>query len=375
MLGVAVGTMALIVVLSAINGLTELVESLYSSFDASIRIEAAHGKYLSVDDLPMQDIMGDKRVTNSTQTLEETVLIKYEDAQVFATMKGVEDSFIEMSEVDSAIWAGSSTITAEDGRQFITLGYLVARNLGVNLGNIFKPLQVYSANPNANVATSLTGAFYTATIFPAGIFTINAELDNKYVIAPIGFVQKLVNDSSRVSAVELAVIPGTDLDKLSQELQQVVGSDFTVKTRYQLNELLYKTNNTEKWATFLILTFILLIATFNILGSLTMLILDKKEDLFILSSMGANQTFLRNVFLWEGMLITFIGGAIGLVLGLLLCWMQLEFKMVALEGMLVDAYPIKILWTDILAIIGVISFIGLLAAGIPSTVIIRKKRY
>jgi len=375
MLGVAVGTMALVVVLSAINGLTELVESLYSSFDAAIRIEAAHGKYLSIDDLPMQAVLDDKRVTNATQTLEETVLIKYEDAQAFATIKGVEESFIEMSKVDSSIWAGSSTLTAEDGRQFVTLGYLIARNLSVNLGNIFKPLQIYTANPNANVATSLTGAFYTASIYPAGIFAINAELDNKYVIAPIGFVQKLVHDSSRVSSVELTVLEGTNFDELRDDLQLLVGDDFKVKTRYQLNELLYKTNNTEKWATFLILTFILLIATFNILGSLTMLILDKKEDLFILSSMGANQTFLRNVFLWEGMLITFIGGAIGLILGLLLCWMQMEFKLVALEGLLVDAYPIKVIWTDLLAIVGVIAFIGLLAAGIPATVIIGKKRY
>ncbi len=373
MLGVAVGTMAMVVVMSAINGLTELVESLYSSFDASIRIEAAHGKYITMDDLPMQDILHDNRVTNSTKTLEETVLIKYEDAQVFATVKGVDQSFVDISGMDSSIWSGSSTLTSEDGRQFVTVGYMIARNLGVNLSNVFKPLQFYTANPNANLATSMTSAFYVENIFPAGIFAINADLDNQYVVAPISFVQKLVRDSNRVSSLELEVVPNTNLDQLRDDLQLVVGDQFEVKTRFQLNEMLYKTNNTEKWAVFLILSFILLIATFNILGSLTMLILDKKEDLFILSSMGANTRFLRSVFLWEGLLIAFIGGTAGMALGLVLCWLQEEFKLVGLEGMLVDAYPIQVIWTDLAAIVLVVFLIGLLAAGIPSALIIKRK--
>lgn len=373
MLGVAVGTMAMVVVMSAINGLTELVENLYSSFDASIRIEAAHGKYITVDDLPMQDILSDGRVTNSTRTLEETVLIKYEDAQVFATVKGVDESFVDISGLDSSIWSGSSTLTAEDGRQFVTVGYMLARNLGINLSNVFQPLQFYTANPTANLATSMTSAFYVESIFPAGIFAINADLDNQYVVAPISFVQKLVRDFNRVSSVELEVVPETNLNQLRDDLQLIVGNQFDVKTRFQLNEMLYKTNNTEKWAVFLILSFILLIATFNILGSLTMLILDKKEDLFILSSMGANNNFLRSVFIWEGLLIAFIGGAIGLLFGLVLCWLQEEFKLVALQGMLVDSYPIQIIWSDLAAIVLVVFLIGLLAAGIPSALIIKRK--
>lgn len=373
MTGVAVGTMALVVVMSAINGLTDLVESLYSSFDAEIRIESAEGKYFTYDAVDVDQLTTMEEVSNVSRVLEETVLLKYQDAQAFATLKGVDDAYITMSGMDSILWTGTSTLTTHDNRQFMLLGYLIARNLNVNIGDMFKPLQVFAANPKANLNVNLTSAFFNEPIFASGIFSINAELDNKYAVAPLGFVQKLKRDSSQLTAIEIAVQPGTNLDAFKNALQERLGSQVKVKTRYELNELLYKTNNTEKWATFLILSFILLIATFNILGSLTMLILDKKEDLFILSGMGASKELIRNIFFWEGLLITFIGGGIGMISGLLLSFGQQQFKWVKLQGMLVDAYPIAVKFTDLFAISGVVLLIGLVAAGIPSTVIISKK--
>ncbi len=373
MIGVAVGTMALVVVMSAINGLTELVESLYSSFDPEIRIESAEGKYMGFTEVDTEALKAMPEVKFVSRTLEETVLLKYQDAQAFATLKGVDEEYITMSGMDSLLWTGTSTLTTHDNRQFMLIGYLIARNLNVNIGDMFKPLQVFAANPKANLRINLTSAFFNEPIYASGIFSINAELDNKYAVAPLAFVQQLKRDSAQLSAIEIALEPGINLEAFKTTLQTKLGDQVRVKTRYELNELLYKTNNTEKWATFLILSFILLIATFNILGSLTMLILDKKEDLFILSGMGAGKELIRNIFFWEGLLITFIGGGIGLISGLLLSFGQQQFKWVKLQGMLVDAYPIAVKFTDLLAISGVVLLIGLVAAGIPSTVIISKK--
>tara|TARA_B100000780_G_C21122705_1_gene454929 strand:- start:203 stop:1342 length:1140 start_codon:yes stop_codon:yes gene_type:complete len=373
MLGVAVGTMALVVVMSAFNGLEDLVESLYSSFDADIRIEAKEGKYISTDEELFTSIKDLENVAYGSNVLEETVLLKYQEAQVFATIKGVEEPFKKMSGLDSLIWTGTSTLTTHDNRSFLLLGYLVAKNLNVNIADVFKPIQVYAANPNQNLAVSLDGAFFNEPIYPSGIFSVNAEFDAKYAVAPISFVQKLTQHENQITAWEFKAKPDVSLDALKAQIQPLVGDQYQVKTRFELNELLYKTNNSEKWATFLILSFILVIATFNILGSLTMLILDKKDDIYTLRSMGASSSLLKRIFFGEGMMITLIGGSIGMTLGLILCWMQTTFKMVTLQGMLIDYYPISVEFLDLLIIAGVVVFIGIVAATVPAQVVIRKQ--
>lgn len=372
MLGVAVGTLALVVVLSAFNGLEELVQSLYSNFDPELRIEAAQGKTFTLDSVHYQQIKQHPEVQTVCPALEESVMLKYGENQVFGTLKGVDTSFVRMSELESFIWTGSSTLLTYDEREFMVLGYLLARDLKLNLGDVFTPLQVYAADRKASKSVSVENAFLSRKIYPSGIFAVNAEFDSKYMLVPLRFAAELLQRENEITSYEIQLKPKANAQKVKSDLQTILGESYSVKTRYELNEMLYKTNNIEKWATFMILVFILLIATFNIIGSITMLIIDKKQDIFILSSMGANAQNIRSIFFWEGMLIALVGGGIGMTLGLILCWLQMQFSLLTLEGMLVDAYPISIYISDLIAIAAIVFFIGLLAAWLPAKWVVKR---
>lgn len=372
MFGIGIGALALIVVLSAFNGIQELVESLYSKFDADIRIEAEKGKTFSISSFPVEKIKNLEEVKYFNRSLEETVLLKYEDNQTFATIKGVDQAFMDMSGMDSLIWSGGSSIETEDGRQFILLGLLVADKLGAAIHNVFTPINIYAAKVTKNNSVQLENAFYIESIFPSGVFAINPEFDAKYTVAPYSFVEKLLHKEGRVTAVELALKSGIDGNKAKEKIKSILGSDFSVKTRYELNEILYKTNNSEKWATFLILAFILVIVTFNVIGSLTILILDKKNDVFVLRSMGATIKTIRQIFFAEGMMISIIGGICGIALGVVLVLLQTYFGLIKTEGLLVDHYPVKLRLMDILYVIGLILSIGGIAAWLPAKFVTKR---
>ncbi len=372
MFGIGVGAMALIVVLSAFNGINSLVESLYSSFDAEIRIEPAKGKTFVVTDSLLTAIRGVDEVKQVSRSLEEIVLVKYKKNQVFARLKGVDTAFLQMSNMDSLLFAGSPHIVRRDGAPMMMVGYIIADKLGLFIQNAFKPLYVYAAKPTKGNRVTMEDAFYIEPIMPSGIYSVNADIDARYVVAPYSFAEKLLNKHGRVSAIELSLKPKSNPDKVRDKLAALIGDSFVVKTRYQLNEILYKTNNTEKWATFLILSFILLIATFNVIGSLTILILDKKRDIFILKGMGATASLIRKVFFTEGMLIAITGGLSGMALGAVLVVLQDSFGFIRIEGLLVDHYPVELHVFDMVAVAGLIVFVGALAASIPVRIVTRR---
>lgn len=372
MFGVGVGAMALIIVLSAFNGINDLVEGLYSSFDSEIRIEAAKGKtFEDKEDLRNKLVTIDE-VVSLNRSLEETVFLKYKESQAFATIKGVDTTFIAQSGLDSLMWGGTSELTVANNKPMIIVGFMVAEKLGLLIHNAFQPIFVYAAKNSKSKHFTPENAFYIEPITPAGIFAINQDIDSKYVVAPYSFVETLVNKIGYVTAYELQLTPKANLDEVKQKVQLMLGSEYVVKTRYQQNELLYKTNNTEKWATFLILTFILLIATFNIIGSLTILILDKKRDIFVLRGMGATQQMIKRIFFTEGLLISITGGLIGLSLGIVFVWLQSVFGFIPVEGLLIDHYPVVLQLQDVISIIAIVIVIGSLAAFLPSKFVLRK---
>ena len=235
------------------------------------------------------------------------------------------------------------------------------------------PLNIYAAKRVKGNAVSIENAFYIESIFPSGIFAINPEFDAEYVVAPYAFVEKLIQKKNAATAIELALNEGVDPVVVKQKLQSLLGAQYSVKTRYELNEVLFKTNNSEKWATFLILTFILIIATFNIIGSLTILILDKKKDIMVLRSLGATKDLIRKIFFTEGLLISIIGGLGGLLLGLVLVVLQKTFGLIETQGLLVDYYPVKVKPIDILYIILLVLVIGGISAWLPARYV--TKRY
>lgn len=372
MFGVGVGAAALIIVLSAFNGINNLVEGLYSSFDAEIRIEIVKGKTFEDSAELRSKIINNSAVENLNRSLEETVLIKYKDSQAFAVIKGVDSLFVKQSGLDSLMWAGEPELEAKNGNPKLIIGYMVAEQLGLFIHNALQPLFVYAAKHSSGNHVNMENAFYIEPISPSGIFAINQDIDAKYTVAPYAFVEELLQKKNQVTAYELKLKSGNNVEEVKTEIQSLVGDEFVVKTRYEQNELLYKTNNTEKWATFLILTFILLIATFNVIGSLTILILDKKRDIFVLKGMGATLQTIKRIFFVEGLLISLTGGGVGLFLGIILVVLQSYFGFIPVEGLLIDHYPVELKWIDVLSIMGIITVIGSLAAMLPSRVVLNR---
>lgn len=366
MLGVGIGAMALVVVLSAFNGLERLVGGMYSSFQPDIRIELREGKTFHIDSLPESTIRVIEGIKYLSPSIEETILLKYKEAQFFVTAKGVTDEFLDMSGLDSMIYDGTLKIQ-EDGVNFIVLGYGVADQLNVFLNHVFEPIKTYAAKRDAKVGTQIHEAFNTDVIFPSAIFSINPEFDYQYAVMPYEYTSKLLQQKNRVSSYEIGVNEEVDAETTAELIRSKIPSNYIVKTRYQLNELLYKTNQTEKWITFFILTFILGIASFNMLGSLTVLILEKKKDLYTLSAMGFTRTQMKKTFLIEGLLISIIGGGGGILLGLALCFLQQNVGLLKLqEGGISPYYPIEIQVSDILSVVLLVVIIGFVCSWLPT---------
>ena len=295
--------MALIIVLSAFNGLENLVEDLYASFDPDLKITVKEGKTFNVSDFPKQAIIDLSEVAFYTETLEEVALIKYHDKQTVATIKGVELDFYKMSGLDSMLIEGNpKELTTSD--DYMVLGYGIADKLSLFLsGKFSEKISVIVPKKGHKKGLTPNSEFNRKWANPTGIFAVSPDFDTKYALSSLPFVQKLLAHNNQVSAIELGITKGSDWNDIKSKIESIVGDQYKVQTRYELNELLFKTNKTEKWITFLILSFILVIASFNIIGSLTMIIIDKKKDVWVLKTMGASNKTIRKIFFIEGMLI------------------------------------------------------------------------
>ena len=370
--GVAIGTMALIVVLSAFNGIEDLVLSLFNSFDPQIRITVKEGKTFDASSSVFYDIKKMDGIAHFTEVLEENVLLKYKDKQTISIIKGVSSEFIPMNRMDTMITDGEFVLNY-DSVDYTVLGQGIAYNLGVNLLNYTEPIQVYAPKRSKKTSMNPEDAFKNLSILPSGTFSIQHDFDSKYIIVPLTFARELLDYSNQVTAVEISLTQNTNTKEILNKIQSLLGENFEVKDRYQQHDFLYKIMKSEKWAVFLILSFILIIATFNVIGSLTMLIIDKKKDLKILWNMGASTSLIRKIFFIEGLFISLSGAVIGLVAGLLVCLAQIHFKIITLQGSFVmEAYPIKLEVTDFVLVLLTVFIIGAFAAWLPAKQITQK---
>ncbi len=371
--GVAVGTMALIVVLSAFNGIEDLVLSLFNSFDPQIRITIKEGKTFDASSTLFYDLKKMDGVAHFTEVLEENALLKYKDKQTIAIIKGVSSEFLPMSRLDTMLTDGEFILNY-DSTNYSVVGQGIAYNLGVNLLNYMEPIQVYAPKRNKKTSMNPDDAFKTRGILPSGVFSIQHDFDSKYIIVPLAFARELLDYSTEVSAIEIGLKPNVKPEEIQKQMQAKLGEKYEVKDRYQQHDFLYKIMKSEKWAVFLILSFILVIATFNVIGSLTMLIIDKKKDLTILWNMGASTNLIRKIFFLEGLFISLSGAAIGLFGGLVLCLAQIHFKLIKLEGSFVmEAYPVKLVFTDFVFVLLTVFIIGVFAAWFPARQITQKQ--
>lgn len=373
-LGISTGTMALVIVLSVFNGFDSLVKSLYNTFDPDIQISSLEYKTFTPDPLTLQEIRSLPGVIALSEIMEDNVLLLYNDRQHIASVKGVDEAFRDVSGLDSMIYDGEMKLR-DRNRPYVVVGQGVAYSLGINLSFI-DPLFIYTIDRKARINMSQPEeSIRRDFIYPSGIFSIEQDYDSRYIICPIDFVRNLLLYQDEVTHLEVKLDPGFPVDVVQKEIQSLMGEGYQVKNREQQNEMFYRVMRSEKWAIFLILTFILIIASFNIIGSLSMLIIDKKKDILTLRNMGAGNRLIKRIFLVEGWLISVIGSMTGIFLGTLISWIQQRFGVIKLTGsgsFIIDAYPVQIQVLDILLIWVTVLIIGLLAARYPVQQISRK---
>jgi len=373
--GITVGTMALIIVLSAFNGLDHLIRSLFKSFDPDIRIMAVEGKSFRLHSDTLTLLGSLPGVALVEPVAEDNAMLMYQDRQAVATLKGVSMQFAEMTGIDSMLTDGEFKLYDGD-LVYGIIGTDIAWQLGIGV-NFVRPVHLYVPRRTQNLLVTPEQALNHRYFYPSGIFSIQQDYDSKYVLIPFDFARELFDYADdEYTAIEIKLRPRSSAEEVKEGLGSLLGSRFRVETAEDLHAYFYRVMKAEKWAIFLILGFILIIASFNSISSLTLLMMEKKTDSGILRSLGATQKQIRQIFQWEGLMITLSGMLAGMVLGAVLCWLQMHFGIVRFpqEGsFVVNVYPLRMVVGDFLLVAGLVGLIGLAAARIPLYIL--KGRY
>jgi lipoprotein-releasing system permease protein len=373
-IGIAVGTAGLVIVLSVFNGFGNLVLSLYDSFDPDIKITSVAGKSFDPAKAQINNLKNIYGITSVSEIVEENVLLKYRDRQVIARIKGVDSVFIKTSSMKSKIIDGDFILQSGD-TNYAVFGSGVAYYLSMDIQHIFAPVQLFVPKRGMQPSLNPEDAFNRDWIVPSGVFALQQDFDNKYVFVPITFARKLFDMPIAVSSLEISIARNEDADLIKEKILAQCGNSFVVSTRAQQHNFLYKILTSEKFVAYFILCLILLISTFNILGSLTMLIIEKKHDIGLLLSLGADLTIIKNIFLTEGLLITSIGAISGILLGLIICLLQMSFGFIAIENsesFVIDAYPVSMQLTDFILSFLIVIIIGATASYYTAQKIVKK---
>jgi len=366
-LAIAVGAAALILVLSVFNGFEDLVKGLYADFYTDIRIAPATGKFLTLSAAEIQRIKRTEGVRLISTIAEEKAVLVNEEFQTIIYLKGVDDDYTNVSGLSKHMFEGKFSLGNAE-KPFLVLGAGIKNAVGVDPGKNITPLTVYLPNLKAKNFSGLD-ALNSYNVNVSGTFMLQQDFDNKYAITNIDFVKYMLNlRKDQFSAVEIALDPNATTEKVKQNLQRLMGSTVKVETRYEQNQSLYTVMQVEKWVIYGILSLILVVAAFNMIGALTMLVLEKQKDIAVLKAMGADNGYIQRIFLNEGFVLAAFGGASGIVLAIVLCLLQVKYKLLKLSGgsFIIDYYPVKMVATDFFLVIGTIVLISTLAAWVPS---------
>lgn len=361
------GAAALIIVLSVFNGMEALVTDSFNSFNPDIKITLKEGKSFAVDSFPFSEVSKIENVVAVEPIVADMVLVEYAEKQHLLFLKGVQPNYMEHSGFDTLLIDGSFVLQ-DDSCDFGVMGSIAAGTLQLNLNgkDLFK---VYYPKRTRKNLGNPTDAFQTRFLNPGGVFSSYTEYDDKYLMCSIDFARNLMNYENEVTSVEVFVQNEQQIADVQDKIQHILGDKFVVKDKYQQEELLFKTMKSEKFIIFSILAFILLVAGFNIIGTLGMIIIEKKDDVVVLSQLGADKSLIKRVFMLEGMIVSFIGGVIGMLIGLIVCLLQQTFHLITLgdgtSGYIVDYYPVKLSAIDFLIVFATIFCISLIASFIP----------
>ncbi len=371
MIGVAVATMALVIVLSVFNGFHDLVASLFTNFDPQLKVVPIEGKTVAADDPVLTKIKLLPQVEVATEAVEDHALAIYQDRQAMVTVKGVDDNFSDLTHITDILYGDGSFSLHAANLEYGILGVRLAQTLGVGAQwdgfmRIYAPQkegQLDLSNPEAGfVVDSLNS--------PGVLFSVKqSKYDKDYIITSIAFARRLFGQQGMVSSLEIRLKPGSDLDAVKKEMKELAGTRFRVLDRYEQQEDTFRIMAIEKMIAYIFLTFILVVACFNIIGSLSMLIIDKKNDVVTLRNLGADERQIARIFLFEGRMISVVGAVVGIGLGLLLCLLQQQYGLVRLGdsagSFIVDAYPVSVHYTDVAVIFVTVIAVGWLAVWYP----------
>lgn len=376
MIGVMISTAALIIILSVYNGFEDLVLSLFNRFNPEILIEPTKGKTFLIQDFPFEKIQAQQFVQYLEPVLEENVLVRYQEKQSIVRMKAVEPDYFLMNRLDTAVVQGNF-ILEEARLNFAVLGYGVAYRLQVQLSDFQNPLYFYLPDKTKKLSSGFQNNFKSARISPSGFFSLRQDYDDKYIFVPLRFAQELTDSPKSVSSFEIGLKSGQNLEIAKQELEKMLGDQFSVKTRKEQQAFLLKMMRSERLAIFLILGFILLIAAFNVIGSLSMLIIDKTKAIYTLHALGASRGFILGIFAWEGFFISLAGGFVGLLIGGIISLIQQTYGLIHLGGagsFVIDTYPVHLKATDFLLVLAIVFSTSLFSVIYPLFQLNRKMK-
>ena len=360
---------AFIVLLSVFNGFEGLVKSLYSSFYADMRIIPAEGKKISFTGNQLAELKNINGVLDYSLVIEERTLLRYGESQTIVNLKGVDERYSYVTNVPAAVVRGEF-YTGDSDMPGLVLGSGVENALGLISDRSLFPVTAYLFRPGVNVnVVDPMQAFSAENIQPTGTFFIQQDIDNAYALTDVRFMQKMMNMAEdEFGGLEINLSDEVNPDKIKNTIQNLFGKEYLVETRYEQNRSLFNIMTMEKWATYGVLTLMLIVASFTMIGALSMLVLEKKKDIQVLKSLGATNSLIRRIFITEGFLLGFIGCVVGLSVGLLICWLQEEYQLVGIAGgsFLINHYPVLVKYSDLIMIFITVISIAILASWFPA---------
>ena len=369
--GVALATLALVCTLSVFNGFQDMVAGFFTAFDPELKITVREGKVFEPGTTTIREVRALPEIDVWTETLEENAMVQYKDRQAMAVIKGVEDNFEQLTSIDSLLYGAGEFILHDSIVDYGVLGVELISELGTGL-QFVDPLQVYAPKRNVRVNMANPSASFNRDYLfsPGVVFVVNQQkYDARYILTSLDFARNLFNYDTEVSAIELKLKPDADASAVQRKISRMLGDDYVVLNRYEQQADVFRIMEIEKFISYLFLTFILAIACFNVIGSLSMLILDKREDVETLRNLGADDRLIARIFLFEGRLISLFGALAGIILGLLLCFFQQRFGIISLGGgsgsFIVDAYPVSVHVTDVILIFITVIAVGFLSVWYP----------
>ena len=368
--GVALATLALVCTLSVFNGFQDMVAGFFTAFDPELKITIREGKVFDPKSAAFKQVRSLPEIEVWTETLEENAMVQYKDRQAMAVIKGVDDNFEQLTSIDSLLYGTGEFLLHDEVVDYGVLGVELVSELGTGI-QFVDPLQVYAPKRNVRVNMANPSASFNRDYLfsPGAVFVVNQQkYDNNYILTSLDFARRLFNYDTEVSAIELKLKPDADIAAVQKDISGILGRHYVVLNRYEQQADVFRIMEIEKFISYLFLTFILVIACFNVIGSLSMLILDKREDVGTLRNLGADDRLIARIFLFEGRLISIFGALAGILVGLLLCFLQKQFGIIALGGngsFVVDAYPVSVHVKDVLLVFVTVIAVGFLSVWYP----------